>query len=159
MKYVIEKMTVNDIHSVQQVATDSWNHTYKGIIPLDVQNNFLRAAYSTEMLKKRMEESELWVALVETKVVGFANFTPVNEKWESELLAIYLLPDYQRKGIGTALFAKGSRHVKKVIVHVERENQSGMSFYRTQGFTVTDEFDEDFDGHLLQTVQMTLQIK
>lgn len=52
MKYVIEKMTVNDIHSVQQVATESWNHTYKGIIPLDVQNNFLRAAYSTEMLKK-----------------------------------------------------------------------------------------------------------
>ncbi|WP_235932379.1 hypothetical protein [Priestia flexa] len=61
--------------------------------------------------------------------------------------------------MGAALFAKGSRHVKKVIVHVERENQSGMSFYRTQGFTVTDEFDEDFDGHLLQTVQMTLQIK
>ncbi|MCA1202037.1 GNAT family N-acetyltransferase [Priestia flexa] len=26
---------------------------------------------------------------------------------------MYLLPDYQRKGIGTALFAKGSRHVKK----------------------------------------------
>ncbi|WP_263622030.1 hypothetical protein [Priestia flexa] len=23
------------------------------------------------------------------------------------------MPDYQRKGIGTALFAKGSRHVKK----------------------------------------------
>ncbi|MDW8517288.1 N-acetyltransferase family protein [Priestia flexa] len=49
------------------------------------------------------------------------------------MLAIYLLPDYQRKGIGTALFAKGSRHVKKVIVHVERENQSGMSFIVHKG--------------------------
>ena len=48
MEFNIREMKMEDIQQVQQVAKISWNITYKGIIPLEIQESFLRAAYNYE---------------------------------------------------------------------------------------------------------------
>ena len=48
MTYTIRKMDYKDIQSVQRVAKISWNATYEGIIPLQIQTKFLEEAYSDE---------------------------------------------------------------------------------------------------------------
>lgn len=157
----IRLMKSEDITQVQHIATISWHATYEGIIPLNIQNNFLRAAYHEEMLERRMNQSVMLVAEIDEKIVGFANFSPVNEEGEVELAAIYLDPMYQGKGIGTALLQTGLdqlHDVKRLYLDVEKENHIGRQFYEAKGFKVVEEFDDTFDGHVLKTVRMALDV-
>ncbi len=40
MIYIIRKMKQEDIKQVQDIAKVTWNATYEGVIPSDVQENF-----------------------------------------------------------------------------------------------------------------------
>ncbi|MED4227542.1 GNAT family N-acetyltransferase [Neobacillus cucumis] len=160
MEFNIREINSGDIKQVQQVAKRSWYHTYEGIIPLQIQESFLKSAYNDEMMQRRLESSFIYVSEVDGKIVGFANFSPV-EDGKTELLAIYLNPEYQGKGIGTALLNEGIKNLegaKQVFINVEKENNIGTTFYQAKGFKVVSEFDDDFDGHTLKTVRMVLKM-
>ncbi|PKR84188.1 GNAT family N-acetyltransferase [Heyndrickxia camelliae] len=161
MQYTIRKMNLEDIPQVQNIAKVSWNATYEGIIPLDIQESFLKSAYNDEMMKRRYEQSIMFVAQVEEKVVGFANFSPLKENGEAELGAIYLYPQYQGHGIGTALLNEGIhflKGVKEIYINVEKDNQIGTRFYEAKGFKTVSHFDDYFEGYSLKTVRMVLQL-
>ncbi|MGA4518653.1 GNAT family N-acetyltransferase [Solibacillus silvestris] len=158
---IIRKMHVEDIPQVQDVAKKSWNATYEGIIPFEIQEKFLKVAYNNDRMKQRLERSFLFVAEIDSNVVGFANFSPVNDDGKAELGAIYLYPEYQGKGIGSALLQKGINElegVEEIYINVERDNEIGKSFYDAKGFQVLKEFDDDFEGHILKTVRMVLNV-
>lgn len=161
MEYTIRKMEKKDINQVQEVARTSWNTTYEGIIPLEIQESFLTSAYSDEMMLKRLEVSSLYVAEKNGKIVGFANFSPVKEEGEVELGAIYLYKEYQGEGIGTALLQEGIKELngaRSVYISVEKENETGTNFYRAKGFTVVSEFDDDLEGHITKMYRMVLSL-
>lgn len=161
MKYKIREMSVSDIPAVQNVAKLSWHDTYEGIIPHHIQENFLDMAYSTSMLEKRLAMTHMYVAEYSGKVTGFANFSKPDDQHISELTAIYILPDYQRLGIGLALLEYGISKLEKVRnidVIVEKANIKGYNFYKKLGFEVLDEFEEDFDGHMLKSIKMRLKL-
>lgn len=154
-------MTQSDILDVKKIATRSWHSTYKGIIPIDVQNNFLDMAYSVELLQERLTTSPFYVAKIEDEVVGFANFSNKNENGAVELFAIYLNPSHQNRGIGSALLLHGCQQLQphRIYVNVEAENEIGKHFYLAKGFKMIEEFDDNFDGHLLKTIRMVLDLK
>ncbi|MFJ7744513.1 GNAT family N-acetyltransferase [Peribacillus sp. NPDC097295] len=161
MEFTIRNMEVDDIPHVQSVARTSWHSTYEGIIPIDIQERFLQYAYSDDMMRKRIEQSFFYVSEVAGQVVGFAAFSPVKEGGKAELAAIYFYPEYQGKGMGTALLQAGIKHsigMKELFINVEKENEVGTAFYRAKGFEVVSEFDDDFDGHVLKTVRMVLYV-
>ena len=162
---IIRTMTEADTKQVQQVAKTSWNATYEGIIPSTIQESFLNSAYSDEMMMRRLEYSLMLIAETEGKIVGFANYSKVREGGKVELAAIYLYPEYQGKGIGTALLNEGIARLegmKELYINVERDNLIGRTFYEAKGFKVIEEYDEeyedDFDGHMLKNVRMMLQV-
>lgn len=161
LEFNIRTMQLEDTPQVQKVAKLSWNATYDAIIPVDVQERFLKNAYSGDMMSRRIQNSVMLIAEQEGVVVGFANFSRVNEAGESELAAIYLIPDAQGQGIGTALLLKGINildDAKIIVLTVEAANHIGKTFYEAKGFTVIDEFEEDFDGHTLQSIRMSYTI-
>ncbi|TVY06892.1 GNAT family N-acetyltransferase [Paenibacillus cremeus] len=160
MELLVREMRANDIPQVQNVAKTSWNATYNGIIPIEVQENFLKSAYNDEMMLRRLERSHVYVAELNGEIVGFANFSFVKEDGKVELSAIYLYPEYQGQGIGSALLQEGikySRGVKEVYINVEKDNVIGRRFYEAKKFEYVKEFDDDFDGHVLKTVRMVLK--
>ncbi|MGG0716973.1 GNAT family N-acetyltransferase [Robertmurraya massiliosenegalensis] len=159
MTYVIRESQIDDVKQIQEIARKSWHATYEGIIPLEIQNQFLSSAYNEEMLQRRISHSLFLVAEEKEKIIGFANFSPVKAEGEMELGAIYLTPEHQGKGVGGALLHKGvelSPDARKVFINVEMDNQIGKRFYEAKGFKVISEFDENFDGHVLKTVRMML---
>ncbi|HBV23748.1 MAG TPA: GNAT family N-acetyltransferase [Jeotgalicoccus sp.] len=154
-------MVTGDIEQVQAVAKESWHATYEGIIPREIQQNFLNGAYSDEMMERRMKHSLMLVAEAENTIAGFTNFTPVNQQGQTELSAIYLLSEYQGEGIGSALLKTGIEkleNLKEIQLDVEKENIIGTAFYKAKGFKIVDEYDDDFDGHILKTVRMELTL-
>ncbi|WP_369899920.1 N-acetyltransferase family protein [Bacillus manliponensis] len=161
MTFTIKHMNEDDIAAVQEVATICWHDTYEGILPKEGRAAFLERLYSKEMMKNRLERSHLFVAEVDGRIVGFANFSPIKHGNEAELGAIYILPEHQGIGIGTALLQKGISHleiVKKLYVCVEVENEKGKLFYKAKGFSPLEQFEEEFEGHTLQTMRMVLHI-
>ena len=161
MTYTIRQMTREDIPSVQQVAGMSWNDTYAGIIPLHIQDKFLQSAYSKSALIWRLQQSHHRVATVEGRIIGFAFSSLINEHGEVELGAIYLHPDFQNKGIGSALIEVCKNEIaglKRIFLSVEKENLSGIQFYKAKGFHKDTEYDDNFEGHVFRTVKMVLEI-
>src|SRR5699024_2114 len=83
-----------------------WHDTYEGIIPIDIQDKFIDLAYSDDMMAKRLNGSLLLVAEIGTAIIGFANFSFLNDAKETELNAIYLLNHAQGCGVGSALLKR-----------------------------------------------------
>jgi GNAT superfamily N-acetyltransferase len=76
----------------------------------------------------------------ERGVVGFADFGEPREKiglYEGELYAIYLLPEYQRQGIGRRLFKRGVQFLtesgKSSMYLLALEVSPYKSFYERLG--------------------------
>lgn len=160
MDFSIHRMMQEDIKQVQAVAKNSWNSTYEGIIPREIQDSFLETAYNDEMMLRRYQNSIVLVAKYDEIVIGFANFSKVSNG-KSELAAIYLLPQYQGKGIGSSLLQEGISildGVKEIFINVEKDNFVGRNFYKAKGFTIVNEFDENFNGYILKTVRMVFKV-
>lgn len=159
MRVAIRKATTEDIQMIQGIAKISWNDTYRGLIPEPIQAKFLEKAYSDDFMVKRLQQTLLMVAEVNSDMVGFANaFIDDNA---AELSAIYLLPEAQGKGVGTKLLTAiiNQLNVNEISVEVEKGNLVGEKFYEAKGFHVVKEYEDDLFGHTLQTKQMILKLR
>lgn len=157
----IRKMTVTDIQGVYDVAKITWHDTYQKIIPEDIQDRFIEFAYVDNMLKKRMAQSIFLVAEKDGNVVGFIDIFKKSLGAKAELNALYVLPSEQGKGIGTMLLSEGLKlagAIDSLLVVVEKENESGRRFYDAKGFRKRKEFEEEFMGWKLNSVEMILHL-
>jgi RimJ/RimL family protein N-acetyltransferase len=155
-------MKKKDIPRVQYVAKTSWHATYQGIIPRHIQDSFLQNAYSRDSMKRRLKHSHIFVAEMDMEIVGFANFSMVDQDGKAELGAIYLLPEFQGIGIGTALLNEGLKKlpgIRKIHLRVEKHNVRAKRFYESKGFKAVTEMEEDFNGHMLTTVWMVWNVR
>jgi GNAT superfamily N-acetyltransferase len=113
----IREATVADCAAVAQVHVRSWKESFAGIVP----QTFLDKM-SVEKRAKAFEEGfaapfyKMYVAeTARGGIVGFADFGAPRENidaYEGELYAIYLLPEFQRKGVGERLFRRGVEFLK-----------------------------------------------
>ena len=112
MDITFREATASDCLAVAKTHVRSWQESFAGIVPqpfLDKMSIKQRA----EAFEKRFSDNsyKMYVAEApERGVVGFADFGEPREPigtYESELYAIYLLREFQRKGIGGKLFRLG----------------------------------------------------
>lgn len=94
----------------------------------------LEAAYLPLAIAAEREDLfsyQIYVALDEEQMVGFAAFT------DDELAWLYVCPDHQRKGVGSALARFALDHMKQGVKSVEvlKGNEPARSLYRKLGFT------------------------
>src|SRR5699024_9929891 len=128
MAFIIGKMKKEDTKQVQDVAKKCWKSTYNQIIPRNIQERLLKAAYSDEMVERRRQESFIFDGKMESEVVGVVNNTPVNDEGQAKLGGIYIHANSQNKGIGTALLQKGFEvlvGVREIYIDVEKDNNIG----------------------------------
>lgn len=160
MDFIIRPMKRKDISNVQDIAKTSWHDTYNGIIPIEIQDKFLEGAYSVKNMKFRWKKSYIYIAEKEDEAVGFANFSPVLQEGYVELGAIYLYPSHQGIGIGSALLHYGVNQLRprEIQLNVEQNNIKALDFYTSKGFEIIKDFQENFDGHLLDTYRMSWKL-
>jgi 3-deoxy-manno-octulosonate cytidylyltransferase (CMP-KDO synthetase) len=100
----------SDLQRVAEVHVDSWQRSFAGIAPDD----FLAGMTIETRLKAYSERActgnySMLVADHPTEgIVGFADFgTPtLPGGYDAQIYSIYLLPEFQRKGLGTRLFER-----------------------------------------------------
>ena len=145
----IKKPTKEDVKGIQQVFYETWLETYPnkeaGVTIEDIEEKF-KDRFSEKFIQKRTEaisnisKNQLFlIAKDENAVIGLCKA----EKRESvnDLSAIYILPNYQGKGVGMMFWKKVKKffgNKKDIIVHVATYNSQAINFYKKLGFIDTD---------------------
>ena len=142
----IRSAKVSDAKGIAFVGVRTWQSNYRGIFPdeeldrLSIQENAER--WKNNLIRiKALDNREVIVAEDnEQRIVGFAsggNYETTHESYDCEIGAIYVLKEYQGKGIGTMMMKKMlelfiSKGWKSMIIWVLKDNfQRG--FYEKLG--------------------------
>ncbi|QYA11045.1 MULTISPECIES: GNAT family N-acetyltransferase [unclassified Rhizobium] len=123
---------------IARVVVDAWRATFVGLLPED----FLKGmSYRHQEQRHRRYLGHAGIAYYvaedeKGEVVGFGSGGSSRHSGfpqEAEVYALYLLPGYQRRKIGSALFTKVARALKdmehKGLLALALENNPNKGFY------------------------------
>ncbi|WP_299743958.1 GNAT family N-acetyltransferase [Rossellomorea sp. y25] len=130
------KANLQDSPGLAYVHVHSWRTTYKGI----VSENYLQSLSIEEREQKWVQilsgSHHTYVCeLDDGQIIGFVSFGKERSgEYEGELYAIYLLEEYQGKGIGKELLEIAATGLKKqgynsMWIWVLKENPSKHFYY------------------------------
>jgi len=101
------------------------------------------ASEKENIRKKYLPISETYVAEKNGRVVGFISLL------ENLIGALFVLPPYQRKGIGSALVETVKTVRKELFVEVYKDNVNAQQFYSNCGFSFVKEKIQSETGYTL----------
>lgn len=133
-----------DMLGIEQLLYKTWLETYPneklGITREDIEDRF-KGKFTEEAMKKRWEkvqkdsQTNRLIAKDGEIVVGFISITSHPDS--NQLQAIYVLPEYQNRGVGKKLWNETQKyfdHAKKSLVQVATYNTNAINFYEKLGF-------------------------
>ena len=106
---LIREADKSDAFGIARVQVDAWRNTYKDTVPNDylASLNYEKRTGRWRQILALNENNFTFVAeTFDEKIVGFASAGETEEpdaNFAGELIAIYLLEEYQRQGIGKLL--------------------------------------------------------
>lgn len=141
MEYKIRKMTFSFAEDFGRVIYTAWGETYKGLMP----DSILEGRSLERWVQRTKENSEnKYIAFADGKAVGIVGFLPqardfVTDNESGEIVALYVLKEYQKQGIGKALMNKALKDISsdKVTLFVLKGNENALEFYKHMGFELT----------------------
>lgn len=149
----------DDIDDVSRVYALSWKFGYRGIVPQDYLDGISCDRWSPFLIK---DSDRLWLAVEGEEIVGATTFRGLQEGpldgW-GEIISIYLLPRYFRKGVGTELLKRAIEELssmghRRVFLWVLRGNLRARGFYESNGFTCSGDVKvESIGGRNLEEIR------
>jgi ribosomal protein S18 acetylase RimI-like enzyme len=146
--FSIRVANLDDAAEIAQVHVQAWQESYKGIIEQDYLESISfkeRLEQRKHILSTRSEKEKNLVACNQQgEIIGFCDMGENRHEKSSEvgqIYAIYILKQYQGKGIGYALW---KHSVKHLVAHglvpfnvlVLEHNWPARLFYEKQGGVV-----------------------
>ena len=140
------KAELPDAEGLAFAHVQSWRTTYQGI----VSEEYLQSLSIEEKKDKWVQilsgSHDTYVCVMENnKIAGFVSIGKERSgEFEGELYAIYLLKEYQGKGIGVKLFEIATSELKKqgfnsMWIWVLKENPSKHFYYKYKPMVVKEE--------------------
>lgn len=147
-KIKIEKAIPEDALGITTVLYKTWLDTYPneeiGITREDVEESY-KESFTDEKIKSQQQnianapQNQLrLVAKIGDQVVGVS--TMIRNENNNQLRTIYVLTEFQGKGIGNMLWREAKKFcdpAKDTIVQVATYNKKAISFYEKLGFVDT----------------------
>ncbi|WP_121662101.1 GNAT family N-acetyltransferase [Metabacillus litoralis] len=150
----IRAAEIRDVIPMSRVHIDSWKTTYNGLLS-DKYLESLSYKKKEQLWKQVIPNGGVFVAENESgDIIGFASGgkerTGNYDQFKGELYAIYLLDQYQRKGIGRKLFKAvvhflQVQHIDSLVVWVVEGNKSCL-FYEAIGGIILDSTEVEIGG-------------
>lgn len=141
----------DNAQEISAVYEKTWKVAYKNILPAEYLASIPEGFWAERIFSCGRKNL---VAVDGGRIVATANFCAA--RWErffgfGEIASIYVLPEYERKGIGTRLICAcmdglSAAGFSRVMLRVLEENRAARSFYEKNGFVCTDDFFEETIG-------------
>lgn len=133
-----------DARAIAEAHAASWQSAYRDLMPASVLAN-LSISQREDNWRKFLDEprATLLVAEVAGEVVGMLALAPTHDEDAApstlEILALYVVPQQQRRGIGRALLAAcvsvaARSGATSLMLWTLERNQSARRFYTRCGF-------------------------
>ncbi|MBR3249631.1 MAG: GNAT family N-acetyltransferase [Clostridia bacterium] len=139
MEWNIEKSKKEDCKLIVEFITKVWSETYRGII----NDNFLDSLKQTEedryinAINKFDEKNNMEYIIKENnEIIAFSKLAKTNDMHGKniELQSLYVLKEYQNRGIGKKLIQNAFKKAKKLgykkIIVGCLENNKSNDFYK-----------------------------
>lgn len=148
-----------DIPAIQQIATESWHHTYQDLMPLKIINQCVETFYQEDVLIKRIADRCVLVASEDQVIKGFLDAS--ENLQDAHLYALYIKPGATRQGIGSRLFYDyiNREHPQSLTVDVEKGNEKAGRFYQKHNFKYEATFVDEVFNYPLQTERYILMFR
>ncbi len=146
---VIRPVRPTDASGIARVQVDAWRDAYVGLLPDDllIGMSEVRAAQRwARIIQTETDPRRFSVATCERKVVGFCQGGPVRSDsglesvavGTGEIYVLYVDPNFQGNGIGTALFFAVADHLRDLGFRSARlltlsGNRGAQGFYESLG--------------------------
>lgn len=118
MHYYIRLANENDCDELSRLKREVWKTTYRGIYPNEKINNFDYEKNKKTFIKiVNNPNIDLYVVEADGKIIGYIDFgIPVRpfQDYKQEIWLLYILKEYQGKGIGKRLFNIAYENIKKM---------------------------------------------
>ncbi len=144
----IQTATKEDVAGIQQVLYQGWLQVYpneeSGVTVDDIGDRFKERlskngiAERVKKLESQPKNATSIVARLENKVIGVCHVVRHADK--NQVGSMYVLPEYQRKGVGKKLWTAAQLFfdpTKDTIVNVVPYNKKAIRFYERLGFVDT----------------------
>ena len=127
---MIRKLSSEDARSIYEIINIA-AQAYKDVIPSDCYHE---PYMPQEELHREMDNMTFFGWEEEDRLVAVMGFQPIKDV--TLIRHAYVLPEYQRKGIGTRLLnhARGITKTKQLLVGTWANATWAVDFYRRQGF-------------------------
>ena len=138
----IREATISDAFSISKVHIDTWRSTYKGIVTDEYLNELSYYKQEKRWINIMNDDSKainyIFVAEdEENRIIGFASCGTEREGdkfFKGELYAIYIIKEYQNKGVGKLLFNSVVKKIKELkfnsmIIWALEDNHPACGFY------------------------------
>lgn len=140
-EYIIRKNELKDQEQMAHIKVDGWRTAYDKIVASKYLNELNYEEQTERYIRSFEDYKDLVLVAVEgNEVLGYSCFDikKFYEKYDSELVSLYIKPDHKGKGIGSALFKETvkellSRDRKNMIVWCFAENEKAIRFYEKLG--------------------------
>lgn len=139
---IVRMAKENEVLEIAKVKQKCWETTYRGIYEDELIDNF-DVPKAADTFKKIIldEDSDLYVTIVDEKVIGFMSFGRMYQPYkdyEQELGMLYILEEYRGQGIGSMMFLIAKDGIKRkgyeeFIVSVNKYNEKARKFYDKMG--------------------------
>lgn len=134
----------SDAAVIARIHVETWRATYAGLLPdrvlAGMRQEHHRASWKSVLLGKRGRETVLVAEQAKTGVVGFVSAGRARSSlpgYEAEIYTLYVVPDFQNRGIGMrlleAVFQRlGQENLHGAMLWVLAKNPSRF-FYEAAG--------------------------
>jgi ribosomal protein S18 acetylase RimI-like enzyme len=125
---------------VRALLVETWHATYDSFYGVEKVSELTAKWHSIEALRARLQRknAEFVVADNGREIAGMG-FAAMSETLEKTVVLhqLYVLPKYQRHGIGRDMFAELETcfpDAERMRLEVEPQNLHALAFYRAHGF-------------------------
>ena len=135
-----------DLEKVRSILWDTWMATYSSFIPESDLRSYFDAHYSLQTLHEMLANGDIYgiVAEVAVNVAGCMRCTHARDERRFYVNSVYVLPGYQRLGVGTRLMDEAGRQAlacgcDAIWLGVMKQNAAAHEWYKRIGFTFVEE--------------------
>ena len=152
----------DDSDRIRDVARETWHDTYDDLEAETVEET-IEEWYADDDLENAMERpgTAFLVAEVDGEVVGFTH--GVVQETEGDVVRMYVHPDHQEEGIGTALHDRLREdmedfNMKRMRAIDLASNDAAREFFEDLGFERKEEGEVEIGGEQRQEAVYTLEL-
>jgi diamine N-acetyltransferase len=139
----IRPLEAADIEPMRSLARSIWQAHYPGIITHAQIEYMLEQRYRADVVRDELACDGVWweLATLPGEPVGFSSCLLTGEPGEMKLDKLYVDPRKHGSGIGTRLLESvraraRSLHCARLVLAVNKRNESAIAAYRRWGFRV-----------------------